>query len=88
MCYCTPGIRTPWCGKALCVPTGILSKKKFTFDNDELVRHVKTGSYYKIVEVNAKKEDDGSHVVVYRGQADGQIWVRPYSEFEQKFIKA
>ena len=39
----------------------------------------------KVLEIDAKREDDGTHVVVYRRQSTGEIWVRPYSEFVDKF---
>ncbi len=86
MCYCTPNIRTPFCGKKRCVPPGVVPKRpNLTFTNDQLAQHIKSAGIYKVLEIDAKREDDGTHVVVYRRQSTGEIWVRPYSEFVDKF---
>lgn len=86
MCWCTPNIRTPWCGNEWCKPPNIEQPKSVPlFANDQLVRHIKSGGIYKIIAVNAKMENDSSYVVVYRSQYSGEVWVRPLSEFQDKF---
>jgi len=50
------------------------------------VRHVKRGSFYRVLGAGKVQTDapltDYAEVVVYQGEADGLIWVRPVSEFE------
>ena len=46
-------------------------------------RHKKTGGLYRVLYA-ALIESDLSHVVVYQGE-DGIVWVRPTSEFLDRF---
>lgn len=90
MCICTPNIRRPYCGIGHCKPQHIIDAiqnygSNLEFQNEQLVQHIKSGEYYKIVEAYARREDDLVHVVVYRKQSTGEVWVRPYMEFKQKF---
>lgn len=52
----------------------------------ERVRHVKRGSTYRVVGRGKIQTDtpltDYAEVVVYRGEEDGLIWVRPTAEFD------
>lgn len=52
----------------------------------ERVHHVKRGSTYRVIGRGAIQTDtpltDYAEVVVYQCEADGKLWVRPISEFE------
>jgi len=44
-------------------------------------RHVKRGSTYEIISVGEDENNRGTQLVVYRGEDDGKIWVRPADQF-------
>ena len=50
------------------------------------VQHVKRGSTYRVIGRGKVQTDtplaDYAEVVVYQGESDGLIWVRPVSEFD------
>lgn len=48
-------------------------------------RHIKTGGFYRFVG-EATIEADMTPAVVYQG-ANGQWWVRPRSEFNERFAR-
>lgn len=52
----------------------------------ERVHHVKRGSTYRVIGRGAIQTDtplkDYAEVVVYQGDADGKLWVRPVGEFD------
>lgn len=52
---------------------------------NELVRHLATGSLYKVLLLNVTSEHDKTPMVVYRSQYDGVRWVCPAHEFYAKF---
>jgi hypothetical protein len=47
----------------------------------EIWQHVKSGGLYVIVDGHAIIETDATPAVAYRSLFDGQLWVRPTSEF-------
>lgn len=64
---------------------GTISAKEIIMEENKLVlvntlyRHFK-GNYY-LVEKIAKKEEDGSDVIIYTSVATGETFVRPYNDF-------
>ena len=48
--------------------------------------HIKSGKLYQIV-CYALLEATGEEVVVYEGIETGSVWVRPLSEFKEKFVE-
>lgn len=44
-------------------------------------RHVKNGGTYEIVSIAEDENNRGEMLVVYRGEDDGKIWVRPSTQF-------
>lgn len=49
----------------------------------EVRRHMKSGKNYEVL-MHATTENNGKDAVVYRG-GDGRVWVRPATEFYEKF---
>lgn len=49
-------------------------------ENGDIVRHFKGGTY-EVIDTNAVNTIGGRRVVVYKGQSDNKIYVRPYDEF-------
>jgi hypothetical protein len=44
-------------------------------------RHVKRGTTYEVIAQGEDENNRGTRVVVYRGEDDGKIWVRPAAQF-------
>lgn len=47
----------------------------------QVYRHTKTGGLYTVLANNALLERSPEPQVVYRSLKDGQVWVRPWTEF-------
>lgn len=65
-------------------PLAPIGAKKFSYG---CFQHLKSGGEYVVVVPAAKLEADGTPVVVYESVKDRQVWVRPESEFREKFAK-
>jgi len=64
-----------------------VAKKEFKDGN--LVKHVKSGGFYRVLSNNVLNEADKTKMVVYLSLQDGVIWVRPSSEFNDgRFVLA
>ena len=48
-----------------------------------IYRHFKGGYYIVHSIARIEKERDGEEVVVYQSLQDGQVWIRPVSEFQE-----
>lgn len=83
MCKCTPGIKTPWCGKPGCErPPQTTQRAELRARPGGRYRHKRTGSTY-IVHMLGMRESDGTPVVIYEAVGDlPNVWVRPLTEFE------
>ena len=44
-------------------------------------RHVERGTSYEVLSVGEDENNRGTQLVVYRGEDDGKIWIRPASQF-------
>jgi len=44
-------------------------------------RHRKRGTVYQVISIGEDENRRGTEVVVYRGEDDGKIWVRPSEQF-------
>jgi len=44
-------------------------------------RHRKRGTVYQVISIGEDENRRGTEVVVYRGEDDGKIWVRPSAQF-------
>lgn len=53
--------------------------------NSRLYKHKKTGVIYEFM-LLARREADGADCAVYRSTATNTVWVRPLSEFNDKFV--
>lgn len=55
-----------------------------SIEKDRVYEHIKTGGRYR-VQQTARMEKDGFPVVVYESLETGDVWVRPTTEFAEKF---
>lgn len=62
-----------------------MSNSQQLFQENQLARHLGSGSLYKVLQPNVLLESDQTPMVVYRSQYDGVIWTRPLHEFMIKF---
>lgn len=44
-------------------------------------RHKKRGGTYEVISIGENENSRGEQLIVYRGEDDGKIWVRPVSQF-------
>lgn len=51
-------------------------------------QHLKRGGTYEVISVGENENNRGENLVVYRGEDDGRIWVRPAAQFfDGRFIE-
>lgn len=51
-------------------------------------KHLKRGTTYEVVSVGEDENNRGRSLVVYRGEDDGKIWVRPAEQFfDGRFVE-
>lgn len=63
---------------------GYLSGKALHAANSESLpryRHKKRGGTYEVISVGEDENNRGKSLIVYRGEDDGKIWVRPADQF-------
>jgi hypothetical protein len=49
--------------------------------------HLKTGGLYDLKQVATLEADGTTQLAVYRSVDTGQVWVRPMSEFFERFVE-
>jgi hypothetical protein len=78
-------LRATETGDEVCADTlqRILTLAKQLRDGGERYQHYKGGYYIKLG--NAEMESTGEQVVYYRGENALTVWVRPLSEWLEKF---